>query len=256
MRTAIDLNSDMGESLGNWVLGRPEEVMQRISHANVACGFHAGDPTWMRRTVEWAAKYGVTVGAHPGLPDLVGFGRRLMHISPQEARDNVVYQVAALKGFCDMCGVKLRAAKPHGAFYSWGLLSEENARAILEGFQAVDPGLTVYLPALPRFPLVATAERMGFRVVREFYPGLAYDDRGAITVKRSYGVEEVEEIVDLVLRFALEGKTTAVSGAVVDIEAESVCVHGDVANAPEVLDAIRAALAREGIAVESAAVAH
>ena len=117
MRKWIDLNSDMGESFGNYVLGRPEEVMKLINHANVACGFHAGDPTWMRRTVEWAKKYGVTLGAHPGFPDLMGFGRRLMNITAQEARDYVVYQVGALKAFAGMVGVKLEAAKPHGAFY-------------------------------------------------------------------------------------------------------------------------------------------
>jgi 5-oxoprolinase (ATP-hydrolysing) subunit A len=252
MRTWIDLNSDMGESFGNFVLGRPEEVMKRISHANIACGFHAGDPTWMRRTVEWAKQYGVTVGAHPGFPDLMGLGRRLMNLTAQEAKDYVVYQAGALKAFCEMNGIKLQAAKPHGAFFSWGMLSEENAQAILAGFQAIDPELTVYLPALPHFPLVATAEKMGFRVVKEFYPGLSYDDSGAITVKRAYGEESVEEIVALVLRFAIDGKTTTTTGAVIDVEGESVCVHGDVINAPEVLDGLHTALRREGIEVRSA----
>jgi UPF0271 protein len=251
-RTWIDLNSDMGESFGNFILGRPEEVMKRISHANVACGFHAGDPTWMRRTVEWAKKYNVTVGAHPGFPDLMGFGRRLMNITHQEATDYVVYQAGALKAFCAMNGLKLHAAKPHGAFYSWSILSEENARAVLAGFQAIDPELTLYLPALPYFPLIATAEKMGFRVVKEFYPGLSYDDKGAITVKRTYGTESVEEIVELVLCFAIDRKTTSTTGSVIDVEGDSVCVHGDVVNAPEVLDGLHAALQREGIEVRSA----
>jgi len=251
-RTWIDLNSDMGESFGNFVLGRPEEVMKRISHANIACGFHAGDPTWMRRTVEWAKQYGVTIGAHPGFPDLTGFGRRLMNITLQEATNYVVYQAGALKAFCEMHGLKLQAGKPHGAFYSWSILSEDNARAVLEGFQAIDPDLTLYLPALPHFPLIATAEKMGFRVIKEFYPGLSYDDKGAITVKRTYGTESVEEIVELVLRFALDGKTTSTTGTVIDVEGDSVCVHGDVVNAPEVLDGLHAALQREGIEVRSA----
>lgn len=251
-RTWIDLNSDMGESFGNFILGRPEEVMKRISHANIACGFHAGDPSWMSRTVGWAKQYGVTVGAHPGFPDLMGFGRRLMNITLQEATDYVVYQAGALKAFCEMYGLRLEAAKPHGAFYSWGIQSEDQARAILEGFQTVNPELTVYLPALPHEPLVSTAEKMGFRVVKEFYPGLAYDDSGAITVKRSYGTEDVEEIVDLVLRFAVDGKTTSTTGSVVDVEGDSVCVHGDVVNAPEVLDGLHVALRREGIVVRSA----
>ena len=251
-RTWIDLNSDMGESFGNFILGQPEEVMKRIAHANVACGFHAGDPSWMGKTVGWAKKYGVTIGAHPGFPDLMGFGRRLMNITHKEATDYVVYQAGALKAFCEMHGVKLQAAKPHGAFFSWGLQSEDNARAILEGFQTINPDSTVYLPALPHFPLVSTAQKMGFRVVKEFYPGLNYDDHGTITVKRSYGTENVAEIVDLVLRFALDGKTTADSGTVIEVEGESVCVHGDVVNAPEVLDGLHTALQREGIEIRSA----
>ncbi len=252
MRRWIDLNSDMGESFGNYILGKPEEVMKRIAHANVACGYHAGDPTWMRRTVEWAKKYDVTLGAHPGFPDLMGFGRRLMNITHQEAKDYVVYQVGALKAFAEMAGVKLEAAKPHGAFYVWAQLSEENSRAILEGFGAVNPEFVVYLPALPRHPMIDVAERMGFRVVKEFYPGLVYSDDGTITVKRSYGEENVEEIVELVMRFVLEGKTRSASGKVIDVEGDSVCVHGDVVNAPQVLDGLRAALEREGIEVHSA----
>jgi UPF0271 protein len=149
-------------------------------------------------------------------------------------------------------GLKLQAGKPHGAFYSWSILSEDNAHAVLEGFQAIDPDLTLYLPALPQFPLIATAEKMGFRVVKEFYPGLSYDDIGAITVKRTYGTESVEEIVELVLRFAIDGKTTTTTGTVIDVEGDSVCVHGDVVNAPEVLDGLHAALQREGIDVRSA----
>ncbi len=252
MRKWIDLNSDMGESFGNYVLGRPEEVMKLINHANVACAYHAGDPTWMRRTVEWAKKYDVTLGAHPGFPDLMGFGRRLMNITQQEAKDYVIYQAGALKAFADMAGVKLEAAKPHGAFWVWSQQSEENSRAVLEGFRAVNPEIVMYLPSLPRYPLIETAERMGFRVVKEFYPGLSYSDDGNITVKRTYGVENIEEMVELVMRFVLEGKTTTVSGKVIDVEADSVCVHGDVINAPEVLAALRAALARAGVEARSA----
>jgi len=252
MRKWVDLNSDMGESLGNYVLGRPEEVMKLITHANVACGYHAGDPTWMRRTVEWAKKYNVTLGAHPGFPDLMGFGRRAMNITHHEARDYVIYQVGALKAFADAAGVKLEAAKPHGAFYVWAQLSEENARAVFEGFKAVNPEFVLYLAALPRYPMIETAERMGFRVVREFYPGLVYADDGTLTIKRSYGEENVREIVDLVMEFALEGTTTSRNGKKIAIDAESVCVHGDVVNAPEVIEGLRDALARYGIEVRSA----
>lgn len=252
MRKWIDLNSDMGESFGNYVLGRPEEVMKLISHANVACGFHAGDPTWMRRTVEWAKKYNVTLGAHPGFPDRMGFGRRLMNITQQEASDYVIYQAGALKGFADGLGVKLEAGKPHGAFYLWCLQSEENARAVLEAFRSLNPDFVLYWPALPLHPMIETAERMGMRVVKEFYPGLGYSDEGALTIKRSYGEESIQEMVDLVMEFALEGTTTSVNGKKIKVDAESVCVHGDVTNAPEVVRALREALERAGIEVRSA----
>lgn len=252
MRKWIDINSDMGESFGNYTLGRPDEVMKLVNHANVACGFHAGDPVWMRRTVQWAKQYGVTLGAHPGFPDLMGFGRRLMNITVQEAHDYVVYQAGALKAFAEAAGVKLEAGKPHGAFYSWGQQSEEHARAILEGFRDIDPALTVYLPALPHFPMIEVAEKMGFRVVKEIYPGLVYSDDGAITVKRHYGEEKVEEIVDFVIGFIRRGSVMSANGKEIPLEAESVCVHGDVVNAPEVVRGLRDALEREGVEPRSA----
>lgn len=252
MRSWIDLNSDMGESFGNYVLGRPDEVMKLINHANIACGYHAGDPTWIRRTVEAAKKYGVTLGAHPGFPDMMGFGRRLMNITPQEARDYVVYQVGAVKAFADAAGIKLSAAKPHGAFYLWAQLSEDHSRAILEGFKEVDPNFVVYLPSLPRHPMLAVAEQMGFRVVKEFYPGLMYAEDGSVGVKRTYGEENVDEMVALVMKFVREGKVATSSGKDIAIEADSICVHGDVINAPEVVQALRSALAREGVEARSA----
>lgn len=252
MRTWIDLNSDMGESFGNYVLGRPEEVMKRINHANIACGFHAGDPVWIRRTVEAAKRYGVTLGAHPGFPDKMGFGRRLMNISLDEARDYVVYQIGAVKAFADAAGVKLRAAKPHGAFYLWAQQSEENSRVILEAFREIDQDFVTYLPALPRHPMLDTAERMGFRVIKEFYPGLVYSDDGSIGVKRTYGEENVDEMVALVMKFITEGKVAAASGKDISVEADSICVHGDVINAPEVLTALHKALDQAGVAARSA----
>jgi UPF0271 protein len=232
MRSWIDLNSDMGESFGNYVLGRPDEVMKQINHANIACGFHAGDPVWIRRTVESAKRYGVTLGAHPGFPDKLGFGRRLINISQQEARDYVVYQVGAVKAFADAAGVKLIAAKPHGAFYLWAQQSEENSRAILEGFREVDPDFVAYLP--------------------EFYPGLVYAEDGSIGVKRTYGEENIEEMVGLVMKFISEGKVRSSSGKDLAVEADSICVHGDVINAPEVLTALHQALKKAGVTTRSA----
>lgn len=252
MKKWIDINSDMGESFGNYVLGRPDEVMKLINHANIACGFHAGDPVWIRRTVESAKKYGVTLGAHPGFPDLLGFGRRLMNITAQEGRDYVVYQVGAVKAFCEAVGVPLTAAKPHGAFYLWGQLSEANSRAIYEGFHEVDPNLVAYLPAMPSSPMMETARKMGFRVVKEFYPGLVYADDGSVGVKRTYGEENIEDMVALVLKFAREGKTATSTGKDIEVDADSICVHGDVINAPEVVSALRKALTAAGVELRSA----
>jgi len=252
MRSWIDLNSDMGESFGNYVLGRPEEVMKLINHANIACGYHAGDPTWIRRTVESAKKYGVTLGAHPGFPDMMGFGRRLMNITPQEAHDYVVYQVGAVRAFADAAGIKLSAAKPHGAFYLWAQQSEDNSRAILQGFKDIDPNFVLYLPSLPRHPMLAVAEQMGFRVIKEFYPGLVYAENGSVGVKRTYGEEDVDDMVALVMKFVREGKVTTATGKDIDVEADSICVHGDVINAPEVVQALRQALVRAGVEARSA----
>jgi 5-oxoprolinase (ATP-hydrolysing) subunit A len=252
MRSWIDLNSDMGESFGNYQLGRPDEVMKQINHANIACGFHAGDPVWIRRTVESAKRYGVTLGAHPGFPDKMGFGRRLMNITQQEARDYVVYQVGAVKAFADAAGVPLIAAKPHGAFYLWAQQSEENSRAILEGFREVDPEFVAYLPALPRYPMLEVAERMGFRVIKEFYPGLVYAEDGSIGVKRTYGEENIEEMVGLVMKFVTEGTVRSAGGKDIKVDADSICVHGDVINAPEVLTALHKALKQAGVAARSA----
>ncbi len=249
-RTWIDLNSDVGESFGNYMLGRPEEVMQGISHANIACGFHAGDPGWVRRSVESAKKYGVTVGGHPGFPDMLGFGRRLMHITPQEGKDYVVYQLGALKAFAEAAGLRLEAAKPHSAFYVWAQLSEENTRAMLEGFQAVNPDIVAYLPALPHYPVLAVAEQLGMRVVKEFYPGLGYKDDGDLTY--GHGEDSVEEAVRLVMRVVTEGKVTTTGGKELTIDAESIAISGELMQAPEILRALREALTREGVTIRSA----
>ena len=248
----IDFNSDMGESFGVYRLGTDREVLRHVTSANIACGFHAGDPRTIKATVRAAVDANVAIGAHPGYSDLQGFGRRAIQMSADEIYDITVYQVGAVKAFADAAGVKLSAAKPHGAFYLWAQLSEDNSRAILEGFKDVDPNFVVYLPSLPRHPMLAVAERMGFRVVKEFYPGLVYAEDGSVGVKRTYGEENVDEMVGLVMKFVREGKVTTASGKDIDVEADSICVHGDVINAPEVVQALRSALARAGVEARSA----
>ena len=249
MKDWIDLNSDLGESLGNYVLGRPLEVMQGITHANVACGYHAGDPTWIRRTVEQAKEYGVTIGGHPGFPDVMGFGRRVMNISAQEGKDYTIYQLGALKAFAEAEGLALEAAKPHSAFYDWAQENEDNARGMLEGFAAVNPDIVAYLPALPTWPLLEVAEQMGMRVVKEYYAGLGYLDDGNLT----HGAEcSVEETVQRTLKAMLAGKAISESGKELELEADSIAVSGESMQAPEVLHALREAFAAEGIEARSA----
>ena len=249
MKDWIDLNSDLGESLGNYVLGRPLEVMQGITHANVACGYHAGDPTWIRRTVEQAKEYGVTIGGHPGFPDIMGFGRRVMSISAQEGKDYTIYQLGALKAFAEAEGLVMEAAKPHSAFYDWAQENEDNARGMLEGFVAVNPDIVAYLPALPTWPLLEVAEQMGMRVVKEYYPGLGYLDDGNLT----HGAESsVEETVQRAIKAMLAGKAVSESGKELELEADSIAVSGESMQAPEVLQALRTAFAAEGIEVRSA----
>ena len=249
MKDWIDLNSDLGESLGNYVLGRPLEVMQGITHANVACGYHAGDPTWIRRTVEQAKEYGVTIGGHPGFPDIMGFGRRVMNISAQEGKDYTIYQLGALKAFAEAEGLVMEAAKPHSAFYDWAQENEDNARGMLEGFVAVNPDIVAYLPALPTWPLLEVAEQMGMRVVKEYYPGLGYLDDGNLT----HGAESsVEETVQRAIKAMLAGKAVSESGKELELEADSIAVSGESMQAPEVLQALRTAFAAEGIEVRSA----
>jgi UPF0271 protein len=249
MKDWIDLNSDVGESLGNYVLGRPLEVMQGITHANVACGYHAGDPTWIRRTVEQAKEYGVTIGGHPGFPDIMGFGRRVMNISAQEGKDYTIYQLGALKAFAEAEGLALEAAKPHSAFYEWAQQNEDNARGMLEGFAAVNPNIVAYLPALPTWPLLDVAAQMGMRVVKEYYPGLGYLDDGNLT----HGAESsVEDTVRRTMKALTSGKAVAESGKEIEFEADSVAISGESMQAPEVLQALREAFAAEGIEVKSA----
>lgn len=249
MKDWVDLNSDLGESLGNYVLGRPLEVMQGITHANVACGYHAGDPTWIRRTVEQAKEYGVTIGGHPGFPDVMGFGRRVMNISAQEGKDYTIYQLGALKAFAEAEGLVLEAAKPHSAFYDWAQENEDNARGMLEGFAAVNPDIVAYLPALPTWPMLEVAEQMGMRVVKEYYPGLGYLDDGNLT----HGAQSsVDETVQRTMMAILAGRAVAESGKELELEFDSIAISGEKMEAPEVLQALRSALKAEGIEVKSA----
>ncbi|WP_101296945.1 LamB/YcsF family protein [Halegenticoccus soli] len=236
----MDINCDMGESFGNWTMGRDAEVMPYITSANVAGGFHAGDPHVMRETVALAAEHGVGVGVHPGLPDRMGFGRRKMDATPEEVKDYVVYQLGALSAFAAASGASVQHVKPHGAMYSMLSESPEHARAVMEGIQEVDPDL-VYLATDARIYEVAR-EFDGLRAVFEGYVDIRYRRDGSLIVEKQMRPKDPEEVAARFVSIATEGTVETVDGETIEVPAESVCVHGDGPNAVELLEAIHEAV--------------
>ncbi len=247
MATKIDLNCDMGESFGMYKMGLDEQVIKHVSSANIACGFHAGDPTWMRRTVRLAEENGVAVGAHPSFPDLVGFGRRNMSLSPEEVRDDMVYQIGALRAFTR--DQKLQHVKPHGALYNQAVGDEGLARAICEAVLEVDPEMAMV--ALAGSPWVAIAEEMGLRVAREAFADRALNPDGTLVSRSLPGavIEDVDEVVQRGLGLVADGATKAISGEMVEVQADSLCLHGDTAGAVEMAAALRKELEGAGVEV-------
>jgi len=247
--TSIDLNCDMGESFGAYKLGRDEEVMPLISSANIACGFHAGDPGVMRRTVELAKRHGVGVGAHPGLPDLAGFGRRRMFVSPEEIRDIFTYQIGALRGFTDAAGVPLRHVKMHGALFEMALADEALARAMCEATRSAGRDLIWLCPA---GRAADVAREMGLPVAEEFYADRAYTpDKRLVSRSRPGAVLHDPIAVRARVAEVLEtGEVATFDGGRVVLAFQSICVHGDTPGAFEMVKAIREACAEKGIAVK------
>ncbi|MGR8920160.1 MAG: 5-oxoprolinase subunit PxpA [Gammaproteobacteria bacterium] len=246
MMEAMDINCDMGESFGNWNMGNDAGMMPRITTANVACGFHASDPVTMLETVAMAKEHGVEVGSHPGLPDLLGFGRRAMNITPEDAHAYVVYQTGALQAALKVHGMRLHHIKPHGAFYSVLRTDEALAEAVAEGIAALTDTPMLYWPAPTDAAMPTAARRHGIRVVGEIYPDLHYAADGSLVIQRTKHETDVEFAAAQVRRFVETGKVEAMDGSLVELDAESLCIHGDGPNATEVGDAVRAALADLG----------
>ena len=244
----IDLNCDMGESFGPWKMGFDEEMMQHISSANVAGGFHAGDPTTMRKTVSLAKDYGVAVGVHPGYRDLVGFGRREMDIQPDEIHDEIIYQLGALREFARYYDMEVQHVKPHGALYMVAARDEELSRAIIEAIQRGDPGLLLFcMQASVTYQL---AQKMDQPVVAEFYADREYNDDGQIVFTRSVAEElDPEEVGDRVVRAVTEKKVKTESGKDIDVASDSVCVHGDTPGAVRLAEAIARKLGENDIEI-------
>lgn len=243
----IDFNSDIGESFGAYALGSDAEVIRHITSANIACGFHAGDPAWMRRTVQLAEQQGVAIGAHPGFPDLRGFGRRNMDISPEEARDDVTYQVGALTAFTT--AKRLQHVKPHGAIYNMAVKNDDLARGICEGVLQADPGLVITVLAGSRW--VDIARGLGLRVARETFVDRAFNADGTLVARKKPGavIHDVGHVVERAIRIATERTAVAATGEVISIEADTMCLHGDNPEAAKLAAAVRSAFDAAGIAV-------
>ena len=249
MTKHVDLNCDMGESFGAWRLGQDEALLELVSSANIACGWHAGDPATMARTVQAAAARGVALGAHPGLPDLQGFGRRNLAISAEEARGMTLYQVGALDAFARAAGSRLRHVKPHGALNNLAAVDAAVARAVARAIKAVDAGLIFLAPA--GSAMVAAGRSLGLAVAEEVFADRNYDDAGNL-VPRSQPqamIHDPAEAAAHVLRMVREGTLRSVTGRLVPCRAQSVCVHGDDAGAVALARHLRDALAAAGIAV-------
>jgi UPF0271 protein len=238
----------MGESFGPWKMGFDEEMMQYISSANIAGGFHAGDPTTMRKTVALAKDHGVAIGAHPGYRDLVGFGRREIDVPPDEIHDEIIYQLGALREFARYYDMEVQHVKPHGALYMVAARDEELSRAIIEAIQRVDPGLLLFcMQASVTYQL---AQKMDQPVVAEFYADREYNDDGQIVFTRSVAEElDPEEVGDRVVRAVTEKKVKTESGKDIDVACDSVCVHGDTPGAVRLAEAIARKLGENDIEI-------
>ncbi len=247
MTRVVDLNSDVGESFGTYRLGADEEVLRLATSANVACGFHAGDPRVMRFTVRLARDLGVAVGAHPGFPDLVGFGRRALEASPDEIEADVIYQVAALDGFCRDAGVALQHVKPHGALYNLAAVREDVAGAVVDAVKAVNPRLVVF--ALPGSALACAAAAAGLRVAVEAFADRRYNDDGTLVSRRLPNalIRDPEEAAAQAVRIVAEGKIRTITGNDIDLRADTICIHGDGPEAVALAGSIRRCLAEAGV---------
>ena len=247
----IDLNADVGESFGRWSLGDDGELLRSITSANVACGFHAGDPGVMRETVRAARAAGVAVGAHPGFPDLVGFGRRDLAASPREVADFVLYQMGALAAIAAAEGVRLQHVKPHGALYNMAVRDRQLAEAIAAAVAAFDRTLILF--GLPGSELLRAGAEAGLRTAGEGFADRGYAPDGTLVPRDRAGalVRNADEAAARAVRMARDGLVTSADGSDVTVGVATICVHGDTPGAPDLTRRIRAALESAGITVRA-----
>lgn len=249
--TVMDLNSDVGESFGSWRMGDDAAVFRSVSSANVACGFHAGDPSVMAQTCRDAIAAGVTVGAHVAYRDLAGFGRRFLDCSPTELADDVLYQMGALEAVARAAGARVSYVKPHGALYNTIAHHEVHAQAVVDAVRAFGGDLPLLL--LPGSVALAKAERAGLRAVTEAFADRGYTPDGRLVSRREEGavLHDAAEVTERMVRLAQDGTLTAVDGSTVRIAAESICVHGDTPGAAAMAAEVRRGLEDAGITIRS-----
>ena len=246
---SIDLNSDLGEGYGAWTMGDDDAMLGIVSSANVACGFHAGDPLTIRATVDGAAARGVAVGAHVSYPDRVGFGRRPMDVTQAELTADVIYQIGALQGIARAAGTRVTYVKPHGALYNTIANDARQADAVIAAIKAIDPSLMLMALAGP--PILQRAADAGLATVAEAFGDRAYTSDGQLVSRREKGavLHDADAVAARMLRLAAEGVIEAIDGSTLRLHADSICVHGDSAGAVDMARRIRDALTGDGIAI-------
>ncbi|CAM4098340.1 LamB/YcsF family protein [Lederbergia lenta] len=247
----IDLNCDMGESFGQYTLGQDEEMLRYISSANIACGFHAGDPSIMNKTVQLALKYNVSIGAHPGLPDLQGFGRRIMSITPKEAYELILYQTGALHAFVVANGGQLHHLKPHGALYNMAAVDNLLAEAIVEAAYHLNPEIILY--GLSGSELIQAGNKIGLRTASEVFIDRTYQSDGTLTsrLQSNAVIKDVNKAISQALRMVKAQQVTSTNGTNIAVKADTICIHGDTANALDYVKKIHEAFTTEKIMIQA-----
>ncbi|MGB2991445.1 MAG: 5-oxoprolinase subunit PxpA [Paenisporosarcina sp.] len=249
MNHLVDLNCDMGESFGTYKMGNDEEILDFVTSANIACGFHAGDPSTMRKTVKLALEKGVGIGAHPGFQDLTGFGRRNLHVTPREAYEIVVYQIGALYGFVKAEGAEMQHVKPHGALFNMAATDAALAEAIAEAVYAINPQLILF--GLSGSEIVKAGEKIGLRTANEVFSDRTYQTNGTLTNRKEANalITDTDTAIQQVVRMVKEGIVTSTLGTEVAIQADTVCIHGDGIHALDFARRISKTLKTSGIDV-------
>jgi UPF0271 protein len=245
--TSIDLNADLGEGFGAWQLGDDDALLDVVTSANVACGFHAGDPALMRRVCRLAAARGVAVGAQVGYRDLAGFGRRRIEYDPGELRDDILYQIGALEAFCRVAGDRVRYVKPHGALYNTAAVDAGQAAAVVAAVSDYDRALPVLCQ--PGSVLATAAAEAGLTMVAEGFADRAYSADGTLVPRSAAGavIHDADAVAERAMRMALDGAVTSVDGTEVRCRVRSICVHGDTPGAVDLARRVREALAAAGV---------